>query len=85
MIPHSSKSIYKKYANQIYAINMQICKSIYKKNIQQTEQLQYEGWIGALHIYIYKNSIKTFEYKIVIEKEEKTGSEKITKVSLIFL
>ena len=31
MIPHSSKSIYKKYANQIYAINMQICKSIYKK------------------------------------------------------
>ena len=31
MIPHSSKSIYKKYANQIYAINMKICKSIYKK------------------------------------------------------
>ena len=63
-----------KYANQYT-----------KKHIQQTEQLQYEGWIGALHIYIYKNSIKTFEYKIVIEKEEKNGSEKVTKVSLIFL
>lgn len=63
-----------KYANQYT-----------KKHIQQTEQLQYEGWIGPLHIYIYKNSIKTFEYKIVIEKEEKNGSEKVTKVSLIFL